>query len=278
MWNLRGVVVLVAAIGAVAGGTREEIRWETRLDRAVTLSRQTNKPVLIEFWATWCTVCKGMDEEVYSDGAVANAMNNLLPVRVDIDREPAIARKYGVTETPTLVVTDGYGNELFRFKGGLPKTRLLELLRELPSDIGRINDLSASIGAAPGNFDTIDALARELSTSALYVASNRYYERALRTADAQRDAGLRGAVLVAIGRNYSALKAFDEAARSFERARHDLRGRPAEPDALLDLARAQIAQGRTRDARRTLEDVTERFKSTPAAAEAARLAATLAGR
>jgi thioredoxin 1 len=278
MWNPRGVIVLVAALTALAGGTREEIRWETRLDRAAAASRETNKPVLIEFWATWCTVCKGMDEDVYSDGAVANAMTKVLAVRVDIDREPAIARKYGVAETPTLVLTDGYGNELFRFKGGLPKTRLLELLRELPSDIGRINDLSASIAATPGNVGTIDALARELSTAALYVASNRYYQRALRTADARRDAGLRGAVLASIGQNYSALKAFDEAARSFERALHDLRGRPAEPNVMLDLACAQIAQGRTRDARKTLQDVTERFKSTPPAAEAARLAATLAGR
>lgn len=229
----------VCAALSIAAPGRAGIRWETRLDRAASLSRETNKPVLVEFWATWCTVCRSMDADVYSDEAVAEAMARVLPVRVDVDRETAIARKYEVAETPTLVLLDAYGNELFRFRGGLPKERLLALLRELPPDIGRINRLSASLAETRTDVATIDALARELRAAGLYVASNRYYQRALRTKDVQRDARLRAGVLVSVGRNYVALGAYDEAARSFERALRDVRGQPAERDVLQELARAR---------------------------------------
>ena len=277
----RAWVVLIFGTGLAQASTVAapvEIHWETHLDRAVAMSRETNKPVLVEFWATWCTVCKGMDEDVYSDDAVAAAMARVVPVRIDVDREPATARRYDVADTPTLVLTDALGNELFRFRGGLARARLLSLLHELPSDISRVNRLSGAIAAGGADTATLQSLAAELRDAALYVASNRYYERALRSTDAKRDPTIRGGILVSIGRNDAALQTFDEAARSFGLALRELRGGPSEPSVILELARAQMSQGRVGDARKTLQDLIGRFGGSAAAGEAARLAATLRGR
>jgi thiol:disulfide interchange protein DsbD len=196
------------------------VHWETRLDAATARSRETNKPVLIEFWATWCTVCKGMDSDVYSDRAVAEAMGKTIAVRIDIDREQRIARKYGVAETPTLVLTDAFGNELFRFKGGLSRERVLGLLHDLPGDIALINTLAARIAAGGAAGATLTDMGRELHDAALYTSSTQYYERALRAKD-RRDADTRAEICEAIARNYDALGAAAEAAKARERAQRE---------------------------------------------------------
>jgi thioredoxin-like negative regulator of GroEL len=271
------IVIAAAFIRSAGVAAAPEVRWETRIERAAAISRETGKPILVEFWATWCDACKAMDEHVYSDPDVAAAMEKLLPVRIDVDRAPSDARRYGVSATPTLVVMDAAGGELFRFTGSISRGPLLELMRELPTDISRINRLALTLAANKSDFATLDALARELRQNALYVASSHYYDRALQTDDAKRDPAVRARTLSSVGENYAALKRPDQAAAAFERALREARGLPEEAPIMLSLARAQIANGRTRDAQQTLDDVVRRFKGTAAAARAKQLIATMRG-
>jgi thioredoxin-like negative regulator of GroEL len=273
----KAAMTLVVAALAIspASASPSDIRWESRTDPAAAVSRETGKPILVEFWATWCEACKGMDAEVYSDPAVARAMTKVLPVRIDIDREPGIARRYGVSATPTLVLMDALGNELFRFTGRIERGPLTELLREFPADVTPINRLAAALGNDKSSFTTLEALGRELRQAALYIASTRYLERAMQTDAARGDAAVHGRLLATIGENYAALKRPDEAAASFEKALRDLRGRQEEPSVLLDLARAQIARGQVKEARATIDDLQRRFAGTPAAVDAAKLSLTV---
>src|SRR5690349_3863264 len=122
---LAGAVILVMAVlaiarsAAAASPAASAVPWETNLDKARAASLRTNQAVLVEFWAVWCPGCEEMDREVYADERIASAMRKVTAVKVDIDRQPLIARQYGVTSTPTLMLMDGYGNELFRFTGTL---------------------------------------------------------------------------------------------------------------------------------------------------------------
>jgi len=253
------------------GAARAEIRWETNLGRATTMARETNRAMLVEFWATWCEVCAAMDANVYSDRRVAGAMQKVIPVRVDIDREPGISRKYEIAGTPTLMLMDAYGNELFRFTGSLTVERVVQLLGELPADISRINQRSAALAVNKDRFDALEALGRELRTEGFYVASNRYLARALRAREAGRGTEARAGLLVEMGRNHLELKSFDEAARAFDQAMRDTPGGRLEPDAMLGLAKALIFQGKMDQARRTLETLRTRHAGTPAAEEGGRL-------
>jgi thioredoxin-like negative regulator of GroEL len=264
------MALVVAAVPAAAAAP-PDIPWQTRFEPAAALSRETGKPIFIEFWATWCEVCQGMDADVYSDPDVVRAMTKVLPVRIDVDREPGMARRYGASATPTFVLADAVGNELFRFTGRIDRAPLLELLHELPADITRINRLAKALAADTSDLPTLDALAGELRRASLYVASTRYYERAAQTEEARRNKGVHGRLLASIGENYAALKRPGEAVAAFEKALRDVRGLPEEPNVMLNLARAQIAKGRSSDARATLDDLRQRFKGTPEAAAAEQL-------
>ena len=96
------------------------------------------------------------------------------------------SRKYEIGGTPTLMLMDVYGNELFRFTGSLTVERVVQLLNELPGDISRINQRAAVLAADKDRFDALDALGRELRAEGFYVASNRYFARALRAREAAR--------------------------------------------------------------------------------------------
>jgi thioredoxin 2 len=76
--------------------------------------------VLLEFWAKWCGFCR-MVEPVVNDLASWNA-GRLKIVRVDVDAEPSLARRFMVKATPTFVVYKN-GTQIARMDGA-PKEKI----------------------------------------------------------------------------------------------------------------------------------------------------------
>lgn len=62
----------------------------------------SKKPVLVDFWATWCGPCKmqGSILETFAPKAEGKAEI----VKVNVDEEPQLAQQYGVMSIPTLLV------------------------------------------------------------------------------------------------------------------------------------------------------------------------------
>jgi thioredoxin 2 len=76
--------------------------------------------VLVEFWAKWCGFCR-MVEPVVSNLASWNA-GRLKVIRVDVDAEPGLARRFMVKATPTFVVYKN-GTQIARMDGA-PKEKI----------------------------------------------------------------------------------------------------------------------------------------------------------
>jgi len=86
---------------------------------------QSDRPVLVDFWAPWCGPCR-LIAPIVEQLAGENAQT-LKVAKVNIDDSPNVAANYGVSSIPTLMIFKG-GEVVDRFVGVQPKHRLQEAI------------------------------------------------------------------------------------------------------------------------------------------------------
>ena len=85
--------------------------------KAEALASKENKPLFIDFEATWCGPCKTMDQLVYTADVVVKAAQNVISVKVDGDKQPELKKQFRVGGYPTMILLTSQGEELKRTSG-----------------------------------------------------------------------------------------------------------------------------------------------------------------
>lgn len=112
----------------------ESTMWIATDTEGFRRAKMTGKPVLMDFYAEWCTACKELDEKTWPDASVRSVLEGFILVKLDLtkndDRSRAYQNQYGVIGMPTVILFDALGREKYRFEGYRSPEEVAAILRE----------------------------------------------------------------------------------------------------------------------------------------------------
>lgn len=117
--------IIVLALAAVVGisdwreaHAKEIIPWRQNLATAQAEAQQSHRPLFVYFTAGWCAPCQRMKSTTWADNIVRQAMEKYVPVKVDVDAEPALVEQFGIRAMPTYIIVSQQG-DMQRQRSGL---------------------------------------------------------------------------------------------------------------------------------------------------------------
>jgi len=125
-----GSLAIVLGLLVPLAARAQDTEWESGLASALARAVREDRPVFVDFHATWCGPCKYLQKTTFRDSAFIRFAGEVVCAKIDAERETESARRYGVDAYPTLLLLRKDGVELERVVGVLPTHDLVTLLRE----------------------------------------------------------------------------------------------------------------------------------------------------
>ncbi|ADK30183.1 protein-disulfide reductase DsbD family protein [Brachyspira pilosicoli] len=110
------VLIISIALGSIYGIIKQksEVSNTISYTEALELSKQNNKPILIDFSAVWCANCYELKEKVFVNEELKKFIDdNLIFTEVDVDKYKNISDEYNVKWLPWIIVIDRDKNILY---------------------------------------------------------------------------------------------------------------------------------------------------------------------
>lgn len=124
--TLLGFLVVSASVRAA---DPDEV-WIRSYDEGIAAAQASDKPVLLDFTAEWCVWCRKMEEDVFTDPQVVEALQDFVCIRVDTEDDLRVARAYQVRSLPRIVMLNTFGEVTVDRTGYMPPEVFLDAIAD----------------------------------------------------------------------------------------------------------------------------------------------------
>lgn len=109
-----------------------KIDWQPYGEQAFALAKKSDRPLYVFIYADWCQWCEKFEKETLETDLIRKEIRNkFIPVAVDIDVQPKLAKKLGATLVPTSLIVSPDAKKLIRFYGVTSAADLSDTLRQV---------------------------------------------------------------------------------------------------------------------------------------------------
>jgi uncharacterized protein YyaL (SSP411 family) len=288
-------VILAAATPHASAA--DPIRWRSDYNSARKEAQEKGLPLLVEVGTEDCYYCRKLETTTFRDPRVASLLaSGFVPLKVDANREPALARALKVQVYPTLVLAGPDGKIHAFIEGYLDADRLAEHMKRTVANATTadwaardFNEASKALAAAdyPRAVSLLKGLIKDAGDKPVGVKARQVLEEVEKQAAGRvaraRDLELRGQTaeamdaLTEVVKTYAGTEAATDAAARMaglaERPETQQLQRLRRARDLLALAKEEFRTQRYHDCLQKCEQLAESFADLPEGKEAVALAA-----
>ena len=273
---------------AAALAPASSVGWTRDYTRAFAEAEEKSRPVLL-FFRNNCgggnipvnpiavggpiehqeglSACDRMQDDVWENASIVAVAERYLPVVVD-GGDATLETRYQAVRMPTTLITDPWGNEIFRSTGYIDREKMARILEAVPRDFAGLANAGRTLKSNGTDFGALVSAAQFYEAAGLPQVSERLYASALNTPGSS-DVVARRQAVISRGLNLMArLGRADEAAALFEKEIAAAPDGPGSDALLLGLVNARLTQGRRKEAEAAVKQMESRFASSPYTARA----------
>lgn len=201
---MRNLTALILAIGigftGCGGGSSRiptEISFYENLDLARTAAAKAKKPMIIQFYAGWSAYSDTLEKITFADSIVISLSKDILFVRIDSEKDTAIAGKFAIAGYPTVVVTKPDGTEIDRILGYLPPNEFYNQIQLYLQGKEILGDYLTRLEDEPDNPEYLMLIGEKYAGRSDWTNAIEFYNRVLQL-DQDNRRGLGSRALAAI--------------------------------------------------------------------------------
>jgi hypothetical protein len=297
MLSLVTSLLLVVPVPAVPQAKGGGLAWSRDYDRAYVEAAERQAPLLIHFRGANCgsrsapgaaeqrdaagmaggitrplhdtelNDCDLMQKDVWEDGVVTQAAARFVAVLAD-GGDQKLNVRYQVVVNPTTLVTDPWGNEIFRVTHYLEREKMARLLQAIPADFAPLAPFGRALRDNSHDLPALIGAAAYYQGQRLPQVSERLYEKAGASPQAAADLAVRRQVAIARGLNLLLMGKDKDAAGVFDKALGEAPTGAGSDALLLGLVNAHLQGGRRKEAEAALKTLEKGWPGSPYAARA----------
>ncbi|UCF67304.1 MAG: thioredoxin family protein [Acidobacteriota bacterium] len=215
--------LLISGMFAALAGNAPEgkgIAWIEDWGAALEQARTSNKLLMVDFYTSWCTFCKNLDNEAFVDPRVVALSKDFVCTKLDADVAKAAAMRYEPDGYPTIVFGSSSGDEIIRISGYRTTEEIFKVMKTVHETGPKISENLAIIDEDRKNFAANESLGSIYLELGLPDKALPYLKRALKVAPGAQSGGgteaPKARVMFTMARAYFAAEDYRKAARMLE--------------------------------------------------------------